>query len=116
MPSCIVKAYMLYGPDSKQVLDLVAGHREKKFLRNLLSALQEVEEGTRPAGKGQGRGPNFRKVRRGWCPSPERMDVFSGRLMPSVRPRRDGSSGHGNSEKRVPTGGWFACIHTRSSE
>lgn len=61
-PVCLVKAYMLHGAESKQVTDLVSDHDEKKFLRNLLMALQAVEDGTRRGGKGQTRGGQFRQV------------------------------------------------------
>lgn len=47
---------MLYGAESRQVVELVSEHAEKKFLRNLLTALQELDAGKRRAGKGQGKG------------------------------------------------------------
>lgn len=47
---------MLFGGESKAVLELVSDHLEKKFLRNLFAALQEVESGRRKGGgKGQGK-------------------------------------------------------------
>ena len=46
---------MLFGSESKQVLDLVSDHLEKKLIRNLLTALQDIETegGKRKGGKGQ---------------------------------------------------------------
>ena len=53
---------MLHGGDSRQVVELVSEHAEKKFLRNLLTALQELDAGKRRAGKGQGKGGHSRQV------------------------------------------------------
>ncbi|CAN0160380.1 unnamed protein product [Laminaria digitata] len=46
---------MLYGGDSRAVLDLISYHVEKKCMRNLLTALQELENegGKRKGGRGQ---------------------------------------------------------------
>lgn len=53
---------MLYGVESKAVLEFVTDHKEKKFLRNLLTALQELDGGKRRVGKGQGKGGQSRQV------------------------------------------------------
>ncbi|CAB1109134.1 unnamed protein product [Ectocarpus sp. CCAP 1310/34] len=46
---------MLYGPESKSLQEFLADHPEKKVLRNLLTSLQQVEEGgRRKAGGGRG--------------------------------------------------------------
>lgn len=49
------QSYMLYGAESKSMLEFLADHHEKKVLRNLLTSLQQVEEGGRRKGGG-GRG------------------------------------------------------------
>lgn len=46
---------MLYGAESKSLQEFLADHPEKKVLRNLLTSLQQVEEGGRRKGGG-GRG------------------------------------------------------------
>lgn len=58
------KAYMLWGGESKAVSEVLSDHGEKKYLRNLLTALQEVEGDKRKqGGKGhQGKGGQARQV------------------------------------------------------
>ncbi|CAN0504815.1 unnamed protein product, partial [Ectocarpus sp. 12 AP-2014] len=43
----LTTCYMLYGAESKSLQEFLADHPEKKFLRNLLTSLQQVEEGGR---------------------------------------------------------------------
>lgn len=47
---------MLYGAESKALAELLSDHAEKKILKNLLMALQDVEAGGRRRGGGGGRG------------------------------------------------------------
>ncbi|CBJ48836.1 eIF-2alpha kinase GCN2 similar to Eukaryotic translation initiation factor 2-alpha kinase 4 (GCN2-li [Ectocarpus siliculosus] len=51
----LTTCYMLYGAESKSLQEFLADHPEKKVLRNLLTSLQQVEEGGRRKGGG-GRG------------------------------------------------------------
>lgn len=56
------QSYMLYGADSKAVLDFLSDHAEKKALRNLMTAFQEVEGGRRKGGGAGGKGGQHGKA------------------------------------------------------
>ncbi|CAM9886395.1 unnamed protein product [Ectocarpus sp. 4 AP-2014] len=59
----LTTCYMLYGRESKALQEFLADHPEKKVLRNLLTFLQQVEEGGRRksgGGKGQQQGKGGR--------------------------------------------------------
>ncbi|CAM9232741.1 unnamed protein product, partial [Scytosiphon promiscuus] len=48
----LTTCYMLYGAESKAMLEFLSDHPEKKVIRNLLTALQQVEDGGRRRGGG----------------------------------------------------------------
>eukprot|EP00903_Cladosiphon_okamuranus_P014260 g13246.t1 len=52
----LTTCYMLYGSESRALAELLSDHPEKKNVRNLLSALQEVEAGGRRRGGNGGKG------------------------------------------------------------